>query len=78
MNENLHSVCLLKNCFKYNGKYAHWDSNLQLKYLETDNFFKRTPVVDKIQSSVTGNTMKQSADEKKESTFITRRRRTRI
>ena len=33
---------------KDNIKNAHWVGHLQLKYLDTDDFSKRTPVVDDI------------------------------
>ena len=64
MNGKIHFVCLLKIYFKDNVKTAHWVGHSQLRYLDTDDLFVRTPVVDDIQASVTGNTMKQSASEK--------------
>ena len=65
MNKKIHFVCLLNKCFIDNVKTAHWVGHSQLKSLDTDYFFKTTPVVDDIQASVTGNTMKQSASEKR-------------
>ena len=61
-------------CLKYNIKNAHWVGKSELISLDIDDFFKRTPFVDGIQASVTGNTIKQSASERKESRFVTRRR----
>ena len=50
---------------KDNVKTAHWVVHQQFRSLDTYNFFKRTPVVDDIQDSVTGNTIKHSDEEKK-------------
>ena len=48
MNEKIHLMCLLKNiCFKDKVKPVHWVGHSQLRSLDTDDFFKRTPVVDK-------------------------------
>ena len=52
-------MCPLKNCFKDNVKPAHWFGPSQLRSRDTDDFFKRTSVVDEKQGSVTGSTMKQ-------------------
>ena len=69
-------VCVSsKKCFKDNIKTAHWVGHPQLRTLDTDDLFIRKPVVDENQTSVTGNTMKQS-DSGKKTRFITRRRRT--
>ena len=62
-----HFVCLIKKKIKYNVKAAHWIGHSQLISLDTDDFFKRAPVVDYIQAGVTGNIMKQSVSEKKKS-----------
>ena len=54
-------LCVFKtNCSKNNVKPAHWVGHLQLRSLDTDYFFKRTPVVDEKQASVTVNTVKLS------------------
>ena len=54
-------VCVFKNkCFKDNVRTAHWVVHLQLRSLDTDNFFKRTPGVDNKKAIVTGNTIKYS------------------
>ena len=44
---------------KNNGKTAHWVGHSQLRSLDTDDLFKRTPVVDEIKANVAGNKMKQ-------------------
>ena len=59
MNEKIHFLCLLKQCLKDNNKTAHWVGHSQLKSLDTDDFSKRTPFVDDIQASLTGNTIEQ-------------------
>ena len=46
-------------CFKDNVKTAHWVGRSQSRSLDTDDFFKITPVVDEKQASVTVNTVKQ-------------------
>ena len=48
-------MCLLKKRFKDNVKPAHWVSHLQLRSLDTYDFFKRTPRVYEKQASVTEN-----------------------
>ena len=48
------------HCFEDNVKTAHWVGNSQLRSLDTDVFFKRTPGVYEKQASVTVNTTKQS------------------
>ena len=45
-------------------KTAHWFGQSQLRSLDTDDLFKRTPGVDEKQGNVTGNTMKQSVSER--------------
>ena len=57
MKEKIHFVCLLKKV-KDNVKTAHWVGHSQLRSLDTYDLFKITPVADKKQASVTGNTMK--------------------
>ena len=69
MNEKIHFVCLLKNVFKDNVKTAYWVGHSQLRYLDTDDFFKRTPVVYGKHASITVNTMKQSVSGKKRIQF---------
>ena len=65
MNEGNHFMCLQKKtCFKDNVKTAHWVGNSKLWSIDTDYLFKRTPVVDVKQASVTENTMKQSVSRK--------------
>ena len=59
MNGKIHFVCFLKKLFKYNVKTEYCVGHLQLRSLDTDVFFKMTPVFDDIQASVTGNTIKQ-------------------
>ena len=49
-----------KNCFKDIVKTAHWIGHSEIRSLDTDDFFKITPVVDEKQYSVTGNTTRQS------------------
>ena len=44
--KNLFCVSSKKICFKDDVKSAHWVDQLQWKSLDTDDFFKRTPVVD--------------------------------
>ena len=47
MKEKINFVCLLKkSCLKDNVKPAHWVGHSQLRSLDTDDFFKRTPCVD--------------------------------
>ena len=46
--------------FKDNVKTAHWVGHLQLRSIDTEYLFKRTPAVDEKQASVTVNTMKHS------------------
>ena len=54
-------MCLLKNiCFKDKVKPVHWVGHSQLRSLDTDDFFKRTPVVDKKKAIVNGNRITQS------------------
>ena len=65
MNEKSILCVFQKNCFKDNVKTVHCVGHLQLISLDTDDLFKSTPVVDNIQASLTGNTMKQSNFEKK-------------
>ena len=45
---NKKAFCVSSNCFclKDNVKPAHWVGHSQLRSLDTDNFFKITPVVD--------------------------------
>ena len=79
LNERKKSFCVSSYfvCLKDNNKTAHWVGHLQLKSLYTDVFFKRKPVVDDLQDSLTGNTIEQSASGGKESIFVTRRQITR-
>ena len=65
MNGKIHFVCLLEKIFKDNVKTAHWVGHSQLIPLDKYDLFKRTPVVNEKQASVTGSTMKQSVYEKK-------------
>ena len=58
------------NCSKDNIKTAHWVGHSQLISLYTYDLCKRTPVVDGIHDSVTGNTMKQSAHEKENNPYL--------
>ena len=51
--------------FKDKVKTGHWVGQSQLISLDTYDLFKRTQVVDDIQSSVTGSTIQQSASGKK-------------
>ena len=51
-------MCLLNIVFKDNVKPAHWVGHSQLRSLDTDNFFRRTPKFDEKEASVTGNTVK--------------------
>ena len=44
MNGKIHLVCLVIKK-KDNVKHAHWFGHLKLIYLDTDEFFKRTPGV---------------------------------
>ena len=53
-----------KTRFKDKFKTAHWVGHSQIISLDKNDLFKRTPVVDEKQDSVTGNTMKQSVSEK--------------
>ena len=46
--------------FKGDVKPAHWVGHSQLRYLDADDFFKRTPVVDEKEASVTVNAITQS------------------
>ena len=46
--------------FFFNDKHAHWVGHSQLRSLDTDYLFKRTPGVDEKQASVTLQTNKQS------------------
>ena len=45
---------------KDNSKTSRWVGHLQLKYLDTDDYFKRKLVVDDIQAILTGNKIEQS------------------
>ena len=75
MNKNIHLVCLQKK-IKDNVKNSHWIDHSQLRYLDTDDFFKITPDVDEKQANVTGNTTKQLVSGGgEEPSFITIRRR---
>ena len=67
--KNTFSVSSKKGCFKDNLKPAHWVDHSQLRYLDTDDLFKITPVVDEKQDSVTGNTITQSVSRKKRIQF---------
>ena len=58
--KNPFCVSSKRNCFKDNFKPAHWVGHSQLRYLDTDDYFKITPGVDEKQYSVTRNTAKQS------------------
>ena len=59
-------MCLrFKNLLKDNNKTAHWVDHSKLESLYNEDFFKKTPVVDDIQASLTGNTIEQSASGKK-------------
>ena len=50
-------MCVFKeNNFKDNNIHAHWVGHSRLRYLDIDEFFKRTPKFDEKQASVTGNT----------------------
>ena len=60
MKEKSILCVFLKICFKNNVKPAHWVGHSQLRFLDTNEFFKRTPVVDEKQASVTVNIVKQS------------------
>ena len=61
MNKKIHFVCLLKiQILKDNVQPAHWVGHQQLISLYTYDLFKRTPVFDEKQASVTENTTKQS------------------
>ena len=54
-------MCLLINiCFKDKFIPAHWVGHTELKSLDTDYFFKITPVFDEKWAGVTGKTTKQS------------------
>ena len=59
-----HFLCPLFFCLKDNIKTAHWVGQSQLRLLDTNDFFKRTPVVDEIQYSVNGNAIEKSASGK--------------
>ena len=63
--KNPFCVSSKNNCFKDNVKTAHWVGQSQLGPLDTYYFCERTPVVDDIQASVTGNKMKKSVSEGK-------------
>ena len=52
MNKKVHFVCLLKECFINNVKAVDWVGHSQLRSLDTDDFFKRKPVVDVIQNGL--------------------------
>ena len=56
--KNLFYVSSKNNCSKHNIKPAHWVGHSQLRSLDTDNFFRRTPKFDEKEASVTGNTVK--------------------
>ena len=60
---------------KHNVKPEKWVGQLQLRFLDTDELFGRTPVLDDIHASVTGNKVKQSVSGGEESSFIKTRRR---
>ena len=47
MNEKLHFMCLLKKRFKDNVRNAYWVGHSKFRSLYTDDFFKKTRVVDK-------------------------------
>ena len=55
---------------KHNSKTSRWVGHLQLKYLDTDDFFKRKSVVDDIQASLTGNTIEHSTSERKNKPYL--------
>ena len=54
--KNLFYVSSKKDYFEDKVKTAHWFVHLQLRSLDTDNFFKIIPGVDEKQASSTGNT----------------------
>ena len=63
--QTINFLCLLIFFFKGNNKTAHWVGQLQLKYLDTDFFFLRKPVVEDIESNLTSNTIEQSTSVRK-------------
>ena len=65
VKRKIHFCVFYKYIFKDNVKSAHWVGLLYLISLDTDDFFKRTPVFDYIQAIVTSNTIKQSDSGKK-------------
>ena len=63
-------MCLLKQCFKNNVKTAHWFVHSQLRSLDTDDLFERTPGVNEKEACVTVNTMKQSVPWRKKNPVL--------
>ena len=61
--QNNHFVCLQKKKLKYNIKTKQFVGHSQLRSLDMYDFSKMTPVVDEIQASLNGNTIKQSSFE---------------
>ena len=57
--------CVFITFLKDNVITAHWVDHSKLRSLDTDNFLKRTPVVDEKEDTVTVNTMKQSVSGEK-------------
>ena len=57
--------CVFITFLKDNVITAHWVGHSKLRSLDTDNFHKRTPVVDEKEDTVTVNTMKQSVSGEK-------------
>ena len=55
---------------KDNNKTAHWVGHSQLKYLYTDDFFKRKPVFDDVQAILTGNKIEQSTSGRKNNPYL--------
>ena len=70
MNKTIHFLCLLEQCLKDNNKTAHWVGHSQLKFLDTDDFSRVTPVVDDIQDIITDNKIDLSTSVRKNNPYL--------